>query len=430
MHISTDSDELWPPEMEMEVLREEFNSKEMEWENALETAHWKYTRLRDEYLDVQMKLQELMQEISDAEEKATYYEERAAIDDNEINGLRAQIEEKEELIENLKSRDLNDDITKKVMESKLEELEGKVADLEAQNESAKVFIQDLRETSKQKRESIEQIIMNEREKNRKAMNNLKSTQAANIELEAELKKTTDDLLNFRTQAKNVAEQSKMRKEEEEERVKMLTKESLDFAASTVKQVESRERKLKKILKKIENTLDRKKQQNLVLGTKIEELESAIEEALKRNDQNMDLKAPKNDWTNKISELEVELSKAQDSRNVLCRRELRLRQALEEGRQHYLSQIATNQENWEKKMLAQKMEFDLIVDELKTEVISLNDTIRQQEVKIDELSSSPQEIASDVTDISSEGSPENENNSPKRFQRIRKRVRKLKEWLRS
>mmetsp|Transcript_10995 Transcript_10995/g.16622 ORF Transcript_10995/g.16622 Transcript_10995/m.16622 type:complete len:533 (-) Transcript_10995:2426-4024(-) len=464
MHINTDSgeEELWPPEMEMEVLKEEFNSKEMEWQNALETAQWKYARLRDEYLDVQMKLSELMEEISDAQEKALYYEERAAYDDNEINGLRVQVAEKEGLIEELKlkskemekemeakmktknNKDDNESRRSKVLESKLEELESKVAELEVQNENAKGFIQDLRKMSKEKRDSITQIVMNEREKNRCTVNKLKSAQAANIELKTELNRTTDDLKNLKAQVvENAAKETKIRQEEEEERVK-----SLDVATTALRQAESRENELKKKLTIIEKKLNKEKEEKLALSGKIKVLESASaneqeeeqgqKQSQGQDNQNIEPTGLENDLMNQINELEVELSKVQDSRDILCRQELRLKQVLAEDRQRHEYEISTNKDNWEKKLMAQKTEFDLVEKELRSEIALLNDTINQQEMKIDELSlkfslkaSSLITVVESTNDIGDDSSrASSEANSSRRFKRIRKRVRKLKEWLRS
>jgi chromosome segregation ATPase len=437
MHIGTQSEALWPPEMEMEVLREEFNSKEMEWQNTLETALWKYTKLRNDYLDVNMKLQQLMQEVADTEEKVLYYEERAKVDDNEINELRKDVEEKEKLLVSMKERGLQKE-GRLHIESKIKGLEDKIVELESQNEKGKMFVQDLRNRSKKKRENIEIIVSQQQEKNGKIMIEMEHLQEDNGKLRKELHKVKKEMKAVKKDQIMESNEAAMRLKGEEERVRLLNKESLDIATAALKQAESRELDLKSQLGKSNQQLEKTMEENTMLNSKVEELQSSIEKEIEKYNNSMELLAAENDWKAQVNSLVTQLEEARGCRDVLCQQELKLRQAFDENTVRHQSQLETNRIKWEEQLMAQKTEYKSLVKELKTEISSLNGAINKQVVKISELNqecdtlkrnavSPPKDVPK--TPVSPITVKHEMNSTPTRMQRIRKRVRKLKAWLR-
>lgn len=107
IHLQPQSDEIWPPEMGVNVIKEEFRSKEIEWENTLNMAQVKYQKLRAKYLS-------LVKDAQDRDADIQFYQERAEVDESEMVLLRNDIMEREELMSTLnkEKEDLLDVIEK------------------------------------------------------------------------------------------------------------------------------------------------------------------------------------------------------------------------------------------------------------------------------------------------------------------------------
>ena len=477
MHISTQSEEIWPPEMEIEILREEYKGKEMEWQTTIDTAHWKLMKLRDEYYETMLQLQEMTNTLQEMEEKVVFLEEKGKLDEKEIDELRDSIDknelllleyqtekenkEEEEKEKSLSSsnksdggfggavggwlpsfNDKNDELLKQQQEqitemnAKVDELERYIQELETQNTDAKEYIQDIVEKTKQKREEIQNIVLKEKEKNKEIVVQLEASKSANSELTTELDRVNNELLVSQQEIRQKNEEA-LHQRQEQERAAILAQESLDSTAATLKQTESRELKLKDKLKKITRKLGKTKKENAKSNKQIEELKtSLIEKEMEQYDKSMELMVLEKDWKVQVDNLTDKIQGTQDSRDYLSRQILRLRQALNEKDERHKVQLKVQEGKWEEKFQTQKMECSSLAHELKTEIMRLNNNIinqekviKEMEIEIENGRNSLEANAVVPTNEAEEQVGSDGDNTPKRFSRIRKKVNKLKKWLR-
>ncbi len=413
MHISTESQEIWPPELQISILREEFHTKEQEMQNTIQNAHSKYTKLRDNHYELHLKLQELEQQLQESNDQIMYLEEKSNIDEMEINGLRDEVEEKIMMIEDLKADgwleggsdvDENVDVVDSnhndregnelKLQNKVAELEAVINELEEQNAKAKECIKDLTQMSRKKREQIQFVVMQEKVKNERIEENLKFHQHENAELLKQLDKAKEEL-KLAQEAIEKEKEEALQQKEEEERAKLFSKESLEIATNAVRQAEVREGELKKQLKKANKKIEDEEEKNKALLEEIEELKSStqqlkdslrdsIEEEMDQYDNDMKLLALENDWKFQVNDLSTKLQAAQDSRQVQVRQELRMRQVFDETVQRYKVQLETVRSNWEEKFEKQKMECSSLAHQLKTEIMTLNNSLMSQAAQIKAL----------------------------------------------
>lgn len=512
MHISTESQEIWPPELQISILREEFQTKEQEMQNTIQNAHWKYTKLRDNHYELHLKLQDLEQQLQESNDQIMYLEEKSNIDEMEINGLRDEVEEKIMMIEDLKvdgwlvgGRDVDDNVNIDVddsnnndrdgnelkLQNKVAELEAVITELEEQNAKAKEYIKDLTQMSRKKREQIQFVVMQEKVKNERIEENLKFHQNENVELLKQWDKAKEEL-KLAQEAIETQKEEALQQKEEEERAKLFSKESLEIATNAVRQAEVREGELKKQLKKANTKIEDEKEKNKALLEEIEELKSStqqlkdsieelkdsIEEEMDQYDDDMKLLALENDWKFQVNDLSTKLQAAQDSRQVQVRQELRMRQVFDETVQHYKVQLETVRSNWEEKFEKQKMECSSLAHQLKTEIMTLNNSLMSQtaqikaleqerdslkavEIQVKELEQVRQSlevaeaqikeleqardslklaavspsnnvlkvsIGVETNDSHDQNSPDVDSEKPKRFRRIRNQFRKIKNFF--
>ncbi len=465
MHIEAESQEIWPPEMQMEILREEYNSKQMEWQTTLDTAHWKYMKLRDTYYELLLKSEELTTQVKESEEKIAYFEEKSIVDENDICILKEQIELKDRELENSvgiardevvvneeeivadeeeveaivdettkEEKEITDEESMKV-EINVEELEETIAALETENENAKKYMQDMRERADEKRKAIQKIVEEEREKKQTIKAKLESSQAQMSKLEQELVTSKKEIEGLKKSiAKNV-EEAAIRQKEEEERAKMFSKESLDIATAAVRQAEERENKLKQQLQRTNKKMKKFKVENVELHEKVDELEASIEKDMEIYNENMELLRLENDWKLEINELDSQLQQVRENRDVLFEEGLRLREALNEKTKRYLLRMESSQAKWDDLLLNQKNEHETVVSDLNSEIAMLQKTIEGKDAVIQNLSKNNQtsELGCNAEQTTTKSAVEvvknvPETTKPKRFRTIRRQFAKVKQWV--
>ena len=97
IHVKNSDVEIWPPDMQIQLIKEDFEAKEAQWKNALRIGHTKYVKTKQENKN-------LTKIIEEKERDLTFYAERSKVDESEINLLKKQMEEKDNLIHELQTQ--------------------------------------------------------------------------------------------------------------------------------------------------------------------------------------------------------------------------------------------------------------------------------------------------------------------------------------
>ena len=460
MHISTESisstssssstqeEQVWPPEMEIQILRQQYNTQEETWKNAIETAHMKYIKLRDDHYDVHMRLREVMEQLQESEDKIIYLEEKSKIDEIEIEGLRDEIEEKMsiiteedtssgEVLEN-KVKELQTQVdtleqqnentekdleeTKRIngnLKSQVLDLEGMVAKLEEQNASVKEVVEKEKKNDNEEMKSkvleleamivkleeqndsakryIQEITDSSRKKREEIQHVVMIEKRKNDNVAKELKSTQAHNVELKEELDkvikelesvhmeiNLKSEQSERQKDEEYRAKQFSKESLDIATAAVRQAEVREIELKKKLSKANKKLDDMKEENISLMEQVANLKASIENAMEQHDENLKLLAVESDWKLQVDDLKKQLEQTRSSRDELNRQDMGLRRAFIDSEERHKVQLESIRTEWEDKFETQKMECSSLAHQLKTEIMTLNNNIIAQERKIKTL----------------------------------------------
>mmetsp|Transcript_3426 Transcript_3426/g.3998 ORF Transcript_3426/g.3998 Transcript_3426/m.3998 type:complete len:634 (+) Transcript_3426:18-1919(+) len=462
MHITTETEDIWPPDMQIKVLRDDYNAKEIEWQYALDMAHWKYTTLKGEHYNVQEQYQELINDYTNLQDYVSTLDESNAPDgdnnnvnddtssdgegDSEISNdnnieielLRTKIEEQEIIIDRMKAA--QDKVQKQAKEeiiisndtkNEMRNLHVTIKELEKENETAKKCIEDLHLSSTKKRESVRNI--------------LDRIMGQKIDLETRLNQTLHEVTVVTAQLTNTTIEAEKRREEEEVQAKMYSKESLDIATAAVRQAKSRGLALKKKIRRMKKSLRDTKGDNIYLNKQLEELKSIIEaETINQNDQHSEWLSKEENWNIQIDKLTSQLHAAEESRDILSRHQLRLKEEMDKDKLMYQSKIEDSIISLEQKNHLDQMKSNELVEKLQTEVQTLKERLVQQdhtklyEIEVTNGLNISSNLATDMkpfNEVNVQVSNQNigtrtvDGGKPRRFKMIRKRVRKIKEWLR-
>lgn len=286
IHFQPQSDEIWPPDMEAQLIKEEFYSKEVEWENTLNMAQVKFQKMRS-------SCQSLVEEATARDADIVFYQERAKVDESEMVLLRKEVEEREELVASLeeekddlqnmleKQRDEinsvenkgheersdNDDIEMQEDE-RLEKLQNQVEELTEQNAKAKEQLLELGTKWKSRREEMEKLIEKEQDKILVLQEKFSNAESEKKSLQEKYKQSAKEF-------ESLQNSTNLASIEKENLAKQMSKESLEIATAAVLQSEERERELEKKLNGAQTQLQESKIENTGLSDKVSELETQL-----------------------------------------------------------------------------------------------------------------------------------------------------------
>ena len=99
---------------------------------------------------------------------------------------------------------------------------------------------------------------------------------------------------------------------------------------------------------------------------------------------MKLLTVENDWKLQLNEITGKLQQARESRDIKCRQEMRVRHAYNEHRVRHKSELESLTAHFEEKLETQKMECSSLAHELKSEIMTLNNSLFTQEKQIKEF----------------------------------------------
>ena len=321
IHFQPQSDEIWPPDMEAQLIKEEFYSKEVEWENTLNMAQVKFQKMRS-------SCQSLVEEATARDADIVFYQERAKVDESEMVLLRKEVEEREELVASLEEEkdDLQNMLGKQrdeinIVENKGHEREKLVASLEEEKDDLQNMLEKQRDEinsvenkGHEERSDNDDIEMQEDERLEKLQNQVEELTEQNAkakeqllelgtkrksrreEMEKLIEKEQDKILVLQEKFSNAESEKKSLQEkykqsakefeslqnstnlasiEKENLAKQMSKESLEIATAAVLQSEERERELEKKLNGAQTQLQESKIENTGLSDKVSELETQL-----------------------------------------------------------------------------------------------------------------------------------------------------------
>ncbi len=343
--------ELWPPEMDVKLMKEEFKTKELEWENSLNVAQKKYSDLKD-------RVNRLMFDVEERDADIRFYQERSEVDESEIKYLQGLVTKFQGRLEDVTKGDTSSS-DKSVEDGQLEEMRRLIADLEEQNVIARDQFQELNAQWKTRREEMQRIISTTQNKVLSLETDLEQTKLEKDQIQIVLDQTKLELEESKAVIESMREgDSSPPTDEDQERVRQFGKESLDIATAAVRQAEAREMELKKKVARIEKKMEDTKGENDLLVQKVLDLElqldtyekaSAAEDVLEREEELL----------KRIDSLEQELENAMASF-----------EAMASGKGVSSESLKINEENnaeWEAKIAAQKQEYEELIEELKAEI---------------------------------------------------------------
>ena len=309
IHIKDDS-EIRPPDMQAQLIKEEFHSKESEWEKALSMAQVKYTKVKEQ-------CSALADKVEEREIDIRFYKERAQVDESEMIVLREEISNKDKLIDELGVevnelkakleetsilRENEDSIANNEYGEKLSLLEVQIETLEKQNSLAKQQMQDMGTKWKQRREELQQVIEEKTSRVQALEDDLSKMQTAKVEIEVEWNKTLHGL----EQLQNSTESASV---EKEELAQQLSKESLEIATAAVRQAEEREKEIQIASDESLRQLDDSRAENVALKKTI----TGLEEDMRRVKESkaIELERKEQEMEKQIKTLKIDLQSSND-----------------------------------------------------------------------------------------------------------------------
>mmetsp|Transcript_29376 Transcript_29376/g.44830 ORF Transcript_29376/g.44830 Transcript_29376/m.44830 type:complete len:601 (+) Transcript_29376:100-1902(+) len=362
--------ELWPPEMEVKLMKEEFNSKEIEYENALTVAQSKYS-------DVKERCNDLLADIEERDADIRFYQERSMVDESEMNYLREEIEKFQAEINEAataKASEMADQIEKDGDNGKmtaeedwqLKELKALIVALEEQNKIARDQFKELNEQWKGRREEMQEIIASTQNKVLSLETDLEQSQLERSQVQTmleqtqlELEESRDIIQTLKKDAVSPPTATGLDKltAEEQAKAKQFSKESLEIATASVRQAEERALELKKKYNKLEKNYEDSIFQNDMLVEKVLELELQLDQYEKAG-ANEDVLKREQELLKRIDGLEKELEVAQARFEQVPAGE-DITDDKESG--------AVVDAMWKEKISVQKKEYEELIQDLKDEV---------------------------------------------------------------
>ena len=385
IHLQPESNEIWPPEMEVTLIKEEFQSKEREWENALNMAQVKYQKMKDQFRD-------LLQDLEDKDSDIKFYQERSKVDDSEINMLREQIEtltksfdEEREL---LKEKQNNDDIiemksdetqeeqkttneedesdndSESEKDAQLIQLQTEVEALKKENMMAKEQLEDLSEQWKCRREALQDLIA----KGQKDMEALREELVtAKSEYEEKCKTMKLEFEQNYTQFTSM---------EKEKLAKELSKESVEIATASVRQAEEREKDLLSKLDLSEKQLHSSTEENADLKDKLSLFKTKIENIDRLQQKDAESVAEVEKLKQEVEAAKGDLNTAKKRfESVLAKEKKHLEEEISNLQKQHVDAIDTQRLQWEKKISGQQKEHEERLKELQCKIEKMNHTER-------------------------------------------------------
>lgn len=397
-----DKQNIWPADMEVDMIRNEYATKEAEWERTLQLAQKKFKKMKDNAVAAATKVQELQDEID-------FFQERAQIDEAEMVKMRKTLKERNEILndaqieindlqaalEDMQNVNVSLEGTNKRLNGIIVSMQKRESEVsrssknsssnepeENENEEALKWkeqsirarkkLEDLGKKWKERREDMEIIIVDQRATIRELEGALGNIKNEKIDMEKTLQVVNDEVRSLKDTVQNLQSDDvevKMKKEIEEK-----AKESIEIAQAAVRQAQEREQEAKRLLSEKEDMYIAAKNENKALELENERTKKRLETELLKLEERLEMEQ---DFRSKEETLKLKVKELQDNLTYYKTQNqslIAVKEALE-------SDIATMNKNHRQAFLSQQADFDI---KLLKEKKEYNELIQEFKVEIENL----------------------------------------------
>ena len=397
-----DKEMIWPADMEVDMIRNEYAAKEAEWERALQLAQKKFKKMKDNAVSAVTKVQELQDEIDFFQERAqvdeaemvkmrkTLKERNEILNDAqvEINDLQATLEEMQKvnlsleetnkklngIIASMQEKEVNDIRSSNKGRSNVSESDENVEAMKWKEQSirARKKLEELGNKWKERREDMEMIIVEQRSTIRELETVLGKTENEKTDLEKTLLILNDEVRSLQETVENSKQEGideKMKKDLEEK-----SKESIEIAQAAVRQAQEREQETKRILSVKEEMYNIAKAKNEALLLENDQMKKTLDAELLKMKERLqfenDFRDKEASLNNKLKELENGLTyyKTQNQ-SLICLKD-KLENDISTMNKVHKKALLSQQADFEVKLLKEKKEYNELIQEFKVEMENL------------------------------------------------------------
>lgn len=393
---------IWPADMEVDMIRNEYAAKEAEWERTLQLAQKKFKKMKDNAVSAVTKVQELQDEID-------FFQERAQIDEAEMVKMRKTLKERNEILNDAQI-EIND------LQTALEEMQNVNSSLEETNKKlngviismqkkeseairlskkgpsnvsegnendealkwkeqsvrARKKLEELGNKWKERREDMEIIIVEQRATIRELEAALGKSENDKMDLEKSLQSANEELRSLKGMVQNL--QNENAEEKIKVEVEKKTKESIEIAQAAIRQAEEREQDAKRILSEKEETYNAAKDENKALQLENEQLKIRLDTELLKMKERLEAEQ---DFHTKEETLKQDMKELQDDLLYYKTQNHSLVSAIETLE----NDIATMNKVHREALVSQEADFDI---KLLQEKKQYNELIQEFKVEIENL----------------------------------------------
>lgn len=285
IHVKDSDTEVWPPDMQIQLIKDDFDVKEAQWKSALRIGHAKYLKAKEDN-------KRLTAIIDEREQDIKFYAERAKVDESATNLLQEQISIKDNLIKELeqeiaelkeniemsaaamKENDQQREILESNVSDRIEQLslaQDKIKLQEEQLSLAKSRLTKLGDRWKTRREEMQRIIEKKSQEIASLREQFERIKVEKLSLQDSLNSAQQEIDLLRSN--NITNETLAGNLNAEEKSWM---ESIEIASVAVQQAEEREKKLRQELDQALQQRNDAKEDVNKLTKRVQELE-AMEE---------------------------------------------------------------------------------------------------------------------------------------------------------
>lgn len=393
---------IWPSDMEVDMIRNEYAAKEAEWERTLLLAQKKFKKMKDNAVSAVTKVQELQDEID-------FFQERAQIDEAEMVKMRKTLKERNEILNDaqIEINDLQTALEEmQNVNSSLEETNKKLNDViismqkkesegirfskkgpsnvsegnendealkwKEQSVRARKKLEELGNKWKERREDMEIIIVEQRATIRELESALGKTENDKMDMENSLQSANDELRSLKEMVQNL--QSENSEEKIKVEVEKKTKESIEIAQAAIRQAEEREQEAKRILSEKEETYIAAKNENKALQLENEQLKIRLDTELlkmkERLEAEQDFRTKEETLKQDMKELQDDLIYYKTQNHSLVSTIETLENDIATMNSVHREALVSQEADFNTKLLKEKKEYNELIQEFKVEIENL------------------------------------------------------------
>lgn len=367
---------IWPVDMQIDMIRNEYASKEAEWENTLKMAQIKYKKMKDQAQSAFLKMQELQEEVD-------FFQERSQIDEAEMVKMRMTLKERNEML-----KDAQDEMNE--LQISVEKMQNENSSLETMNRKLTTMIskfdeRNYEDTSRSNHTSEDEALKWKEQsiRTRKKMEELGIMwKQRREEMEALIAERDTNVLGLekeldKLKVENIALQGSLQDSNEkysdiEAQLQELKKKEKDIADAALKQAKKKEFILRETLAEVEaqlNTVKIEKESIMRDKFQIEsQLEAELSKIAKERKSHLEKSQMQETiWKNQLDALSDKINSYTLQNQSLFDTKVALQDEIVSLKKEHKAAIASQKSDFDAKMLKEKIEFNKLIQNFKTEL---------------------------------------------------------------